>query len=157
LRRYPDVEPLTAAFADRFGVSRDMVLVTAGADEALDRCCRLLLGPGIELVFPEPGFAMTRRYAALAGADIVSVPWTEGPYPTDAVLAAVTERTGAIVFTSPNNPTGLIGTEDDLRRLATAGVPRIVDLAYAEFADADLTAIALAAPGTIVLRTMSKA
>src|SRR5262249_29060520 len=101
LRRYPDVEPLTAAFADRVGGRRDRVLVRAGADEALARCCRLLVGRGIEFVFPEPGFAMPRRYAALAGADIVSVPWTEGPYPTDAVLAAVTERTGAIVFTSP--------------------------------------------------------
>ena len=45
LRRYSDSSVLEAALADRIGVSPDRVVVTAGADEALDRMCRAYAGP----------------------------------------------------------------------------------------------------------------
>ena len=60
---------------------------------------------------------------------------------------------------SPNNPTGAVVTADDLLRLrrAAGDLPLLLDAAYAEFADLDLTAAALALPRTLVLRTLSKA
>ena len=120
LRRYPSPAGLCERVAQRLSLEPDRVLVTAGGDDALDRCCRLALSSGGELILPEPGFVMTRRYAELSGGDVVSIPWMTAAYPTRAVLDAITTRTRAIVVTSPNNPTGGIATAADLQRLSNA-------------------------------------
>ena len=62
LRRYPDVTELTAVLAARWGVAPERVIVTAGADEAIDRICRAFLTPGRVLLLPEPSFEMLDRY-----------------------------------------------------------------------------------------------
>jgi histidinol-phosphate aminotransferase len=159
LRRYPDRAALERTLAARLGLAAEHVLVTAGADEGLDRLFRAVLGPGRKLVLPEPTFEMLPRYARLCGARIVSVLWPDGPYPLDAVRAACDPQTAVVALVSPNNPTGAIASADSLRRLA-ASVPHavvLVDAAYAEYADADLTDVALALPNAIVFRTLSKA
>ena len=158
LRAYPDAGPLEARLAARFGVAPEQVLVTAGADDALDRLCRALLCPGRALVIPVPAFEMTLRYAALAGAEIRTVPW-DGDLPTAEIRAQVDEATRLIVLTSPNNPTGAVVTAEDLRAVAAAAPDALVvlDLAYVEYADEDLTAEALRLPNVLVLRTFSKA
>jgi histidinol-phosphate aminotransferase len=159
LRRYPDARALEAKLATRLGVAQDRVVVTCGADDALDRACRALLGPGRALVLPVPTFEMLPRYAAVVGAPIREIPWPHGPYPVDAVLAAVDADTAAIALVTPNNPTGAPITREDLESVAR-GAPDValfVDLAYAEFADEDLTDLALSLPNAIVFRTLSKA
>ncbi len=159
LRTYPDAGPLERDLAHMLGIAAERVLVTAGADECIDRACRAMLAPGREIVLPVPGFEMTRRYAEAAGATIVEVDWPDAAYPTDAVLAAVTDATAMIVVTSPNNPTGGTIAASELSRLCAA-VPAalvLVDLAYIEFADEDLTAAALGIDNALVLRTFSKA
>ncbi len=157
-RRYPDPAPLEAQLAERFGVRPEQVLVTAGADDALDRACRALLAPGRELVMPVPTFEMLGRYARWAGASITTVPcWDR--FPLEAVLAACSPQTAAVAIVSPNNPTGVAASPDDLRAIAEAApqAALFVDAAYAEFADTDLTGAALALPNAIVFRTLSKA
>jgi histidinol-phosphate aminotransferase len=159
VRRYPAASALERELASRWRVDPRRLLVTAGADDAIDRFCRALLGPGREIVAPSPTFEMLPRYARLAGGDVVAPEWTSGPYPLDAVLAAVSARTAAIAIVSPNNPTGAVATSDVLRRVAAArdDVVVLADLAYAEFADEDLTGAALGLPNVVVLRTFSKA
>lgn len=159
LRRYPSTARLTGRLAERLGLGVEQVLVTAGGDDALDRICRAVLGPGDTVVFPVPGFEMLVRYAELAGASVTPVLWPEPAYPTDAVIDAIDASTRMVVVTSPNNPTGGVATADDLRRLSEAAPDALllVDLAYAEFADDDLTSAALALPNTLIIRTLSKA
>jgi histidinol-phosphate aminotransferase len=156
--RYPDAAPLESAIAERLGVDPARVVVTAGADEALDRACRALLAPGRRLVLPVPTFEMIPRYALLAGAEIVEVPWRDR-WPLDAVVEGAREGADLVAVVSPNNPTGAVATRDELQRLADAlpSTPILVDLAYVEFADDDPTAEALAIPRAIVFRTFSKA
>ena len=159
LRRYPSAAHLETALAERFGLSPDEVLVTAGADDALYRTCLATLGRGRTMVLPVPTFEMLPRYGRLAEADVVTVPWPTGAYPLDAVLERLDARTALVVVVSPNNPTGAVATARDLCRLAAAA-PRavlLVDLAYTEFADEDLTSIALALPNALITRTFSKA
>jgi histidinol-phosphate aminotransferase len=135
------------------------VLVTAGGDDGIDRLCRRCLGGGRELVLTEPAFEMFARHAGLAGGRLRGPAWWEGPYPVDEVAALVGPDTGLLAVVSPNNPTGAVITADELARLraATGDVPLLLDAAYAEFADEDLTSVALALPRTVVLRTLSKA
>lgn len=158
-RRYPDTRALQEILAARMGVSPERLIVTAGGDDALERACRSVLWPGREMILPLPGFEMLGRFAENAGGEVVQVPWPSGPFPTDEVLARVGPRTGAICVVTPNNPTGAVATREDLERLA-AGAPEaliLLDHAYVEFGDADLTARALELPNVVVFRTLSKA
>lgn len=159
LSQYPHASRLEALLAERMGVEPARLLVTAGADDALDRICRAVLAPGRSILLPSPTFEMLPRYATLAGASVRTVPWLGGPYPTRAVIDAADETSAIVAVVSPNNPTGGVATADDLMALRRE-VPHallVVDLAYGELADVDLTETALALSDTVVVRTLSKA
>ena len=157
--RYPDRGPLTAALARRLGVDPLRLLVTAGSDEALERAFGLVLAPGREALLTRPTFEMLPRFARLAGAEVVEVPWSSGALPVAELLDRVSPRTALIAVVSPNNPTGSIATAEEIAELAT-GAPLaliVVDLAYVEFADHDPTSTLLTLPRVLVTRTFSKA
>lgn len=158
LRRYPDAGALEAALAERFRVGPERVIVTAGADDAIDRCCRAFLRGGRTLVATEPTFEMLLRYGSSAGGAIALVPW-EDAFPVDRVASQLGPPVGLIAIVSPNNPTGCVATREDLARLSAAAgeIPILLDHAYVEYAEADLTAFALEQPNVIVVRTFSKA
>lgn len=158
LRQYPSTAALEQALASRLGVPAESVVVTNGADAALDRGCRSYLGPGRELLVAEPTFEMFPRFAVMTGADYVAVPWGDR-FPTEALLDRATGRTGVVALVSPNNPTGLTLDRADLERIAMA-LPQalvLLDHVYVEYADRDLTSAALALPNVAVARTFSKA
>ncbi len=159
LRRYPDAAPLEARIAARHGLDPARVLTTAGADDGLDRCIRAYADRGRAVVHTEPTFEMIPRYARLAGAPIRAVPWTGGPFPLEAFLDAAGDAPGVLAVVSPNNPTGAVATREDLAALALArpSALLLIDLAYGDFADEDLTSAALALPNAVVLRSFSKA
>ncbi|MDF1563693.1 MAG: histidinol-phosphate transaminase [Deltaproteobacteria bacterium] len=161
LRGYPRAAALEAALAEAWGLPAGGALITAGGDEALDRLCRAYLAPGREVILPEPAFEMSRHYALLAGATLVSPSWTEAGYPAAEARERIGEATALVVVTSPNNPTGGVIDRAGLEGLLEAAAARdallLLDAAYAEFADEDLTALALSRPGGLVLRTFSKA
>jgi histidinol-phosphate aminotransferase len=159
LRRYRDVSTLEAALAERLGVAPDRVIVTAGADEAIDRACRAYLRPGRTMLLAEPTFEMFDYFAALAGGTLTRVPWPAGPFPIDGFLARLDQRPAVIAVVSPNNPTGGVACADDVRRLAAAAPEALVllDHAYVEYADADLTPAVADCPNVVVVRTLSKA
>lgn len=159
IQRYPDAASLERKLAEKLNLDPAGVLVTAGADEAIDRVCRTALAPGRTMILPVPAFPMFRHYATLAGGRIVTVAWPDGAYPVEEVIQAVDATTSIIVIVSPNNPTGAVASAADIDRLAR-GAPQalvLVDLAYGEFADEDLTPAALAHDNCVVLRSFSKA
>jgi histidinol-phosphate aminotransferase len=160
LRRYPDVSTLEAALAARVGVSPDRVIVTAGADDAIDRVCRAYLGPGRTLLRSEPTFEMFDHFARLSrAAEIASVPWRCGEFPLAAFLDRLDIHPAVIAVVSPNNPTGAMASARDVRRLAAAAPASMVllDNVYGEYADEELTTRLLDLPNVVVLRTLSKA
>jgi HAD superfamily hydrolase (TIGR01548 family) len=145
--------------AARFGVTADRVLVTAGADEALDRACRATIDAGLNALVTDPTFEMIPRYVQLAGGDCRAVEWPGGAYPADACVAAADRNTTLVAIVTPNNPTGLVATIEEIRRVHD-GVPGaliVVDLAYVEFADEDPTPALLRLPRVLLVRTFSKA
>lgn len=157
--RYPDSSGLQAALASRFGVSADRVLITAGADDALDRACRAALAPGRNALFTDPTFEMVPRYVALSGAEARTVAWSGGDLPAEALVARADPSTALAFVVTPNNPTGLVASVGAVRRLHDA-LPHaviVVDLAYVEFADRDPTAELLTLERIVVVRTLSKA
>jgi histidinol-phosphate aminotransferase len=133
--------------------------VTAGADEALDRIYRAYAGPDRPVLLPEPTFDMLERFAALAGAPLVRVPWFADAFPLDEILARLDNRIAIVIIVSPNNPTGGVASSDELRRVAAAAPQSLVliDQAYIEYADDDIDPAVLDLPNVVVVRTMSKA
>jgi len=159
LRRYPDATAVETALAARVGVSADRVVVTAGADEALDRICRAYAGPERPVLLPEPTFDMLERFAALAGAPLVRVPWFSDVFPLEEILARLDNRTAIVIIVSPNNPTGGVASGADVRRIAAAAPQSLVliDQAYIEYADEGIDLAVLDLANVVVVRTMSKA
>lgn len=156
IRRYPDTTDLRRRLAGMHSIAEDQVLVTAGGDDALFRCVLSRLGPETTAVATTPTFEMIPVYAAQVGSRLVEIEWWEGPFPMTS--AADAAQDADIVFVvSPNNPTGATITGDELRTVAEAAQLVVLDAAYAEFADEDLTSAALELGNTVVVRTLSKA
>ncbi len=158
LRTYPDLSSLRQAIAERHDISPDRVLVTAGGDQAIDVVFRAYLEPGRTLLHHEPTFAMIEQFGRLTGADIASVPWFASEFPTEAMREIAADAT-VTTLVSPNNPTGRIVPESAMGTLADAAAPGLVlvDHAYVEFAEADLTEPALERDNVAVVRSFSKA
>ena len=161
VHRYPDYQEIEAAIAERVGVDQNNVLVTNGADDALERIVRSVVSPGRRAVLTTPSYGMIKRFAVLAGAEVVEVPWWEGDYPVGEVCRAVGDGGGLISVVSPSNPTGAVASrrafEEILDRLPRSLV--LLDQAYVDFTDPDydLTPVALDFPNAVVVRTFSKA
>lgn len=158
-RRYPQPVSLQSELAARLAVDVGQVLVTAGGDDAIARVCQAFVDPGSEVILPAPTFEMIAKYSALAGGMIREVSWGLGDFPVERILRSVTPLTRMVAVVSPNNPTGSVVKTSELERLIRElpDVLLLVDLAYAEFAREDLTAVALSAPNAVVVRTFSKA
>jgi histidinol-phosphate aminotransferase len=156
---YPNAHALEHALAKTLHVSEEHVFVSAGADESLDRICRALLEPGSQLVTLEPTFEMIGHYARLAGADVVKVTHLEKGFPLQAVCDAVNAHTRIVAVVTPNNPTGQVATEQDIRTLSQHAPHALIvlDMAYGEFASSDLTFLAIQLPNVVAVRTFSKA
>jgi len=159
LRSYPLERDLEAALAARHGVTEDRVFCGAGGDDVIDRLCRAVLEPGRTAIVPVPTFEMLERHIELSGATVHRVPWEAGAWPREQVLASIGPDTGLVAIVSPNNPTGLVATADDVRAVCAAAPHAVVllDAAYAEFGGEDLTAVAMQFGNAVVLRTFSKA
>jgi histidinol-phosphate aminotransferase len=157
LRRYPKPAALEARLAQGFDVAPARVVMTAGADDALERVCRAFLAPGRRAILPSPTFEMLARYAALTGSALDRPTW-DGAWPLDAVLAAISSDTSLIAAVSPNNPTGGVVDIDAIEQVAAAapGAAVLVDLAYGDFADVDLLPPALTLSNAVVVGSMSK-
>lgn len=161
IRRYPDAGVLEAMLADRAGVDPDRVVVTAGGDDAIHRVCTATLDTGLQLITHEPVFEMIPRYARLAGAEVVQVPWLRGAFPVERFVASIGAATGLVAVVSPNNPTGAVAQTEDLVEVAQAalgaGALVLADLAYVEFAGCDPTPTLAELPNVVMIRTLSKA
>ena len=106
------------------------VVMTVGAAGALVSFFRAVIEPGDEVLCPAPYFVEYGSYCGHFGGVLKPVPSIaeEGFRPDIAAIeAAVTPKTRALLVNSPNNPTGCIYSEEDVKRLA-----EIVDKVNAE-------------------------
>ena len=95
------------------------VLVTAGASEALASSIGALVEPGEEVILFEPYYDLYPAAAALAGAQIKTVPLLPPTFTPDleALEDAFSERTRLIVVNDPHNPTGTVFSRSVLEKI----------------------------------------
>lgn len=97
------------------------VAVTVGAKHAIHLALHCLIDPGDEVILPTPAWVSYAPIVELAGGRVVEVPSTAAAgwrLSVEAIEAAITPRTRAIVLNSPCNPTGAVETPQRLRELA---------------------------------------
>ena len=119
-------EAIAADLARRFAVSVDpeRVIVTSGTSPAMLLVFSLLVDPGDEVVIGTPHYPCYPSFVRACGGVPVFVPTDPArgyPLDPDAVRAALTPRTRAIVVGSPANPTGAVQSAETLRAIAALG------------------------------------
>jgi len=167
MNRYPDMgcTALYAALARRLAVEPQQLAAGTGSVAVLYHLLQAFCDPGDEVVYAWRSFEAYPIAVAVTGAVSVQVPLTaDARHDLDALAAAVTDRTRAVVVCTPNNPTGPSVTHRQLEQFV-AKVPShvlvVVDEAYREFVRADDPADAMRLlprhPNVVVMRTFAKA
>ncbi len=115
---------LAAHLELHYGVSYDPqseIIITVGGSEALYLASTALLNQGDEMIIPTPCFVSYQAETELAGGVPVEIPCRfEDNFDLDpeAIQAAITPRTKAILVSFPNNPTGAVASRERLLRIA---------------------------------------
>jgi aspartate/methionine/tyrosine aminotransferase len=118
--------------------TESMVMVTAGSNMAFLNSVLAVADPGDEFILPMPFYFNQEMAIRMCGCVPVPVPThSDWSLDVDALAAAITPRTRAIVTVSPNNPTGAVYSEESLRAVnalcARSGIYHFSDEAYEYF------------------------
>lgn len=95
------------------------IVVTNGGSEAIDDIFRSIINPGDEVIIPSPSYLGYEPILKLLGAKVVNIDTRDThliPTP-EAVKAAITDNTKAILFNYPTNPTGKTLTYNQIKGL----------------------------------------
>ena len=135
------LELISRYLQERFGLSYDPahILVTVGGSEAIDLALRACVEPGEEVLIPDPAYVSYSPLVEMADGKPVHVECLEEDnfvLKAKALEKVITPKTKAIILTYPNNPTGAIMTEEELREIANVIIKHdllvITDEIYAE-------------------------
>src|SRR5207245_2791886 len=105
----------------RLDVAAEQVLVAPGCKMALSLAMMALIEPGDEVLYPDPGFPIYPSFTRGLGATAVPFGLEEKNHfqpDLDEIAAKITPRTSAIIFNSPNNPTGTVFSATALEKIA---------------------------------------
>jgi aspartate/methionine/tyrosine aminotransferase len=152
---------------NKINLDGSRIVVTAGANMGFVNTILAITDPGDEIILQLPYYFNHEMAVVIADCKAICVP-TDDDYQLqpEAIAAAITDRTRAVVTISPNNPTGAIYYESDLRQVNEIcrrnKIYHISDEAYEYFTYDDAMhfspgSIAGAAEHTISLFSLSKA
>ena len=164
-------EAVSRYMRERFSLSYDPktdIVITVGASEAIDVALRAITGPGDEILVPEPSYVSYSPSVIFAGGvpvPIVTRQEREFRLDADALRAAITPRTKALILPYPNNPTGAIMPRADLEKIAEVVREKEIlvlsdeiycELTYGEEPHTSFGSLPGMAPYTVTLNCFSK-
>jgi histidinol-phosphate aminotransferase len=166
INRYPDgaAHNLSHSLASYLGVKPDRIILGNGSNEVLVLLGQMVLEPGDEVIYAEPGFIIYPLVAQLFDGTAVPIPVKEHAHDLQAFAKALTPRTKLVFICNPNNPTGtmvsLLAVEAFLK-ICPPNVLVALDEAYYEYVEEKTYFESLRLmdryPNLVVLRTFSKA
>ncbi len=160
--RYPNFthQTLHERLAEFSGWTADGIVAGNGSNELIQALLMVTVGEGKRVLISEPTFALYRQIATVLEGEVVTRTLKEDlGYDSGALKDAVVELQPEVtIVCSPNNPTGCVLSDDDLRTLleSTSGLV-VVDEAYHEFAEHSVVPLLREYDNLVVLRTFSKA
>ena len=148
--------------------SESQVIVTVGGSEAIDIALRSMLDPGDEVLIPQPSYVSYEPCTVLAdGVPVIINLKAENEFrlTKQELLDNITDKTKILILPFPNNPTGAIMEEKDLREIAEVCVEKDIfvlsDEIYSELTYKGKHVSIASMPGmaerTIVINGFSKA
>jgi len=159
LAMYPEYQAPTRRIARHLGVRPEELLLTNGGDDALRVFFDTFVEAGGSILICEPTFPMYRYYAEIYGARIAVLRYgSEMEFPLEDVIAALRKKPRVLFIANPNNPTGTLLQEAELRRVLKAATHTavVIDEAYAEFSGFSVVRWIKKYPQLFVARTFSK-
>lgn len=115
-------EKVAASLEKRFGIPyrAEHIFMTSAAASALAHAFRLVTQPGDEILTFAPFFPEYHPYVDLTGATLKVVPpnFVDFQINFDKTAEMMTEKVMAVMINTPNNPTGVVYSEDTLKKLA---------------------------------------
>jgi len=137
--RYPDggTHTLRQMLSEKTGVAFDEIFVGLGSSEIIDLAARVCLRAGLQGITSFGSYAPFSVAIRASGAELVLVPQKNFAFDLEAILRAVTPKTGVIYIANPNNPTGTaFGTAELEEFIASVpdGVLVVLDEAYVHYA-----------------------
>lgn len=164
---YPDANAyeLRMALAEKHDVDPSELMFGDGSNELIKLLSLCYLNPGDEIIAPHPSFGEYMRTATVSDAAVKLIPLTDG-YANDlpALAAAISTRTKIIYICNPNNPTGTVINDMQLRQFmhrVGKDILVVLDEAYFEYVDdphsPDGVEFYKRYPNVVALRTFSKA
>lgn len=117
---------LKVAICNKFkrdnGISYEssQIVVSTGAKQSIANVCMVLLNPGDEVLLPAPYWVSYSAIATLAEAESKIIPTsidTDFKITPEQLENSINSKTKLVMFNSPNNPSGTIYTENELRAL----------------------------------------
>lgn len=164
LNRYPEAQPeqVINRYAAYAGVKPEQLIVSRGADEAIELLMRAFCEPNQDsIIYCPPTYGMYSVSAQTLGIRYKAIEQT-ADWQLDLTAIEQNLATVKLIYVcSPNNPTGNVINPDDIKSLLTLTTGKalvIVDEAYIEFSMENSIVSWLANyPHLVILRTLSKA
>lgn len=164
LNRYPEAQPqqVIDSYAQYAGVNSEQVIVSRGADEAIELLMRAFCEPDTDTVlYCPPTYGMYQVSAETLGIKTKTVP-TKSDWQLDLEgIKQNLDNVKLIYVCSPNNPTGNLINPEDIKALLNLVKDRalvIIDEAYIEFSpNSTVVSWLNDYPHLVILRTLSKA
>lgn len=166
LTRYPDGSgfALKATLSAKLNIDPNQLTLGNGSSEILELVMRTFVLPEHEIVFSQHAFALYPILTQAVGAQARVVPALNYGHDLSAMRQAITAKTRVVFIANPNNPTGTLLPEAELRSFI-ADLPTqvlcVLDEAYYEFVDPAVRTESLGwagdYPNLIIARTFSKA
>lgn len=121
-------EDISEYLLKRFDVkfSPSDIIVTVGASEAIDATLRAVIDDGDEILIPDPGYVSYRPCVELAGGVPIAVPCSGDngfKLTKENLESVITDKTKALIFPYPNNPTGGIMEREYIEKI----IPTIIE------------------------------
>ena len=110
-----------------YAVEASQVVITNGGKQALYEACEAILNPGDEVLLPAPYWTTYPEPVALCGASTVVIPTdvdAEFKVSIDQLDAAFTDRTKALIFVSPSNPSGAVYSPEEVEAIGRWAVDK---------------------------------
>lgn len=116
-------EAVNNFFSTKYGFSYDPqneIVITNGASEAIDSIFRTILEEGDEVILPAPIYSGYVPVIELCGAKVVYLDTTKTGFQPSAkeLENLITEKTKAVLFNNPSNPTGVVIEKETMDELA---------------------------------------
>lgn len=117
-------EVICSMLYDKYALRYDpisQIIITVGASEAIDIAIRSIAGPGDEVIIPEPCFVAYKGCVNFTGAKAVALQLSESncfKLTVEQLEKCVTNKTKLLILAYPNNPTGAVMTQEELKPIA---------------------------------------